>query len=352
MMMKNPRLFISDTHYHNWSAFSGINENHENTRLRVILESTAFATKHLHSVGGRVLYHGGDVFHVRGSVAPTVFNPVVDLYQGLSNLGFVSHILAGNHDLESKDSRRLSNAGRALGSVATVYDDPEAFVVTNDGVLMVPWYHEPKALLEALKRFAVGRPDLHKIDALIHAPVNGVIKGIPDHGIEAGELADIGFRRVFVGHYHDHKIMEGGKVISIGALTHQTWGDAGSKAGYLIVTDDEVYHYDTEAPRFVDLGKADLGKLASEVTGNYVRLEIEIEKDSKIEEVKNELRAMGAAGVVINPIRKKVSSAPKLAAASLATMEGSISSYIDARMGGEEDLKKLCLEILAETSEI
>ena len=49
------------------------------------------------------------------------------------------------------------------------------------------------------------------------------------------DLAKLGFRRVFAGHYHHHCSFEDGKVWSIGATTHQTASDIGTKAGFLLV---------------------------------------------------------------------------------------------------------------------
>ena len=76
---------------------------------------------------------------------------------------------------------------------------------------------------------------------MIHAAVDGVIDGLPSHGIAAADLEVYGFNRVYFGHYHK-ELTE--KVIPVGATTHQTWGDIDSHAGFIIVGDDDtIYHH-------------------------------------------------------------------------------------------------------------
>lgn len=67
-------------------------------------------------------------------------------------------------------------------------------------------------------------------DVVVHTSINKAIPTMPDVGIDAQELKDIGFRLLLSGHYHNHKEVLPG-VVSIGALTHQNWGDVGSLAG-------------------------------------------------------------------------------------------------------------------------
>lgn len=102
--MTLPFGVCSDAHLHNWSAFSQTNTNGINSRLANILDQIYYAAQDTLAAGGKRLYITGDLFHVRGSVSPTVLNPAIDLFRKIyKELGIETRILTGNHDLESRD---------------------------------------------------------------------------------------------------------------------------------------------------------------------------------------------------------------------------------------------------------
>ena len=111
-----PYGVISDSHSHNWATFSHINKDTGlNNRLEHILDEIWRAAQTVKSEGGDTIIHCGDVFHVRGNLAPSVLNPTINLFSKITNeLGLRSIILAGNHDLESNDATRIGNATVAL----------------------------------------------------------------------------------------------------------------------------------------------------------------------------------------------------------------------------------------------
>src|SRR5471030_1191680 len=109
-MNRVPYGLISDSHNHPWSQFAETTSLGVNTRLQIILDETYRAAQTLKAVGGKTLIHAGDLFHVRGKIAPSVLNPTKDLYKRLVDEGFDIIILAGNHDLEGKESTRTGSA--------------------------------------------------------------------------------------------------------------------------------------------------------------------------------------------------------------------------------------------------
>jgi DNA repair exonuclease SbcCD nuclease subunit len=254
--MRYPYLITSDQHAHSWSAFSTVDKDGVNSRLRTILNELRRAHDVLAEKGGDCSFYAGDLYHVRGRIEPAVFNPTFQAIEAIHDeyLDLAAFAVPGNHDLQGTEATSLGNAMQALGSIDRFTVDTT--VGFHGDVIVIPWHQDLADLRDRLAHQAAamkacGR--LHKTDVIIHAPVNGVIKGIPDHGLEAAELAAYGFRRVFAGHYHDHRVFEDGKVISVGALTHQTWSDVGTKAGFLLVYQDRIEHVPTEAPLFVDL---------------------------------------------------------------------------------------------------
>ncbi len=349
---------ISDTHFHNWKQFATVDDRGVNSRLLIQLSENYRIAERMAQAGCKHLFHAGDCFHVRGSIAPSVLNPVLSTYTRIVNeLGMTIHMIPGNHDLETNDSRVMTNASTALRDIGVnVYVD-EAMVDldTDHSVLVVPW----KSNVGALRSFLSQRvrlyanPDL--IDVIIHAPVNGIIKGIPDHGLEVSELAQLGFRRVFAGHYHNHKVFpagaHGGAVCSVGALTHQTWGDIGSIAGGVIAeSDGQILHIPTSAPLFIDVnsGWQSEEEAKQEVKGNYVRVKLPIEEESEVEEMREFLTQLGALAVAVHPVRKPKNNARKSTVNTSVTLRQSVDEYIQQQdnYGDKQRLSVLCAEIM------
>jgi len=333
-----PYGVISDSHYHSFSAFAKQN-GHINSRLQIMIDETRRAAIHMKEAGCTAMFHCGDIFHVRGRVAPSVLNPVVDLYDEIVNdIGLKVFLLAGNHDLEFEDSNRIGNSGEALRhtGVTVVSDGP--FVDFDHNVLMIPWHAKQKALLETIER-QIDDDSVEDVTLMIHAPVNEIIPGLPDHGIDPDVLAGFGFQRVFVGHYHNHKEVRPG-VFSVGALTHQNWGDVGSRAGYLIVSDNEVRHHETNAPKFIDMESVEEDDL-DRIAGNYVRARIEIEDEKEVQTFRDMLvNELNAAAALIMPLRKdKLITRKGAAKTSLDRLEDSITHFVNESASIPEDLK-------------
>lgn len=338
-----PKLYYSDVHFHNWSAFSTV-EDGINTRLLAALQELRRAYEDLRERGGNVAFCAGDLFHVRGLVATSVLVPVLNFYAELKELGFVTYCLAGNHDLETNDT---TWAGSLVSALKEVGVHPIDAVKWVEDACFVPWHASVADLKAELEKLASDDLARHT-DLIIHAPVNGVIKGIPDHGLEPEWLAKLGFRRVFAGHYHNH-VEFGGGIYSVGALTHQTWGDVGSKAGYLIVDDKTVTRVPTQAPRFVDLDQMTVETdedLLEAVSGNYVRCSIDNPTQEVMNERRKELHALGAEGVLIRAINTTsvTPTAARTTKAKLDSLDESVVNYAEKK--GGPDLVEACRDVL------
>jgi DNA repair exonuclease SbcCD nuclease subunit len=320
-----PFGIVSDQHFHLWSAFSTTLPNGINSRLQASLDELRRCANEVRAVGGNLIINAGDTFHVRGSVSPEVLNPVMDLHQELINDGFEIVIISGNHDLSSRDSNRLSSAVTALEGVGckVVHE------ATNDcDVAFIPWMNNVNDLKDYIDHIYCG--NRQQQDLIIHAPVDGVIAGLPDHGLTADWLGEQGFRRVFSGHYHAHKDFGNG-VYSIGSTTHLTWSDVGSKAGFLIVDDNEVKWFKSHAPEFIDLtDDVEPDDVPFLVDGNFVRARVTTSKTAEINKLREWLIDCGAKGVVIQTVKQSTntrSTAPTSISAG-ASLEVSIADYI------------------------
>lgn len=351
--MKYPYLITSDQHAHNWSQFAGVGEDGVNTRLRAILNEMTRAHGALLAEGGDTSFYGGDLFHVRGRIEPSVFNPTFETIEGIHAHapGLKTYAIPGNHDLEGKNADALGNAMQALSSIEgfKVFTEPK---LVGD-VLVIPWFQDLNELRSILQTWSEIE-DAPGWDVIIHAPVNGIIKGIPDHGLEASELAAYGFRRVFSGHYHDHKVMEGGKVISIGATTHQTWNDPGSLAGFLLVWPDRIQHVRSEAPAFIDLHDHDLESFEAMielVSGNYVRFKVDDVTASEVEKWREDLKGAGALGSIILANKKKPDTTRTGTTVTASkSLEASVAEFVANQLKPADvvSVQKLCADLIAQ----
>jgi DNA repair exonuclease SbcCD nuclease subunit len=347
--MKYPYGIISDTHNHNFSSFATILENGLNSRLDYTLAEIQRAGEEVLKQGGNTLFHTGDLFHVRGNVCPSVQNPTKALFEQLTAKGLNIVLLAGNHDLESESASDLHNASTILDSIKGVTVVSEPIISPTNKLVMIPWFESLESLRDKVEELIMtitpeGIPSEYEL--MLHAPLNGVIPGMPDIGLTPEEVMEWGFKRVFFGHYHNHKNFKD-KVFSVGATTHQTWGDIGSLAGFLIVSEDKVVHHKTLAPNFVaitgeDFEDMDTMLLMEKVVDNFVRLDLGVVSNEAIEKCKKYLLDMGARGVIVRATKKTEASrvdslGTGATAGSVDSLEDATCKWIDANLDGEED---------------
>jgi DNA repair exonuclease SbcCD nuclease subunit len=345
-----PFAIISDSHNHAWSSFATTLPTGVNSRLQMILDETERAADELLALGGSRLYHAGDLFHVRGSLAPSVLNPTLDTYKRILAKGVEVVIVAGNHDLEGRAAERVSSAITALEGIGcSVINVTEC----NGDALLIPWMPNVAELKASIEDWVGSVSDVRELDLIIHAPIDGVIKGLPDHGLSPAYLAGLGFRRVFAGHYHHHRCMQDipSQVWSIGALTHQTWSDVGSKAGFLLVTDKEVTWRASHAPSFVEIdGATDPDEIPLIVDGNYVKVTINSAKTGDVDAMRDYLTTCGAKGVVVLSDTGKTPTVARTGGTYKAgtTIEQSIGDFIKSKSEFKRpvELERLCGDVL------
>lgn len=311
---------VSDVHCHNWSQFSAINADGVNSRLRIVLDELIRAAETIKQLTDTpVLRVAGDLFHVRGTIAPSVFNPTFDTFKKIADMGVDVQIIPGNHDLEGVCADQLGNAMQQLDLI----DGVEVFTETTvceDGTVMVPWIESLDELGAECRKHAAKDRDL-----IIHAPLNGVIKGLPDLGLDPVAVAMWGYRRVFVGHYHNHR-EPAPTVFSIGATAHQTWCDPGSLAGFLIVDDTSVTFHETLAPKFINIDyENEITRHA--VEGNFVRLRLQDIEEDELKAAIDMAKKFGAAGVVNHSVRKRA-AVRGLAAPQNLTLDVSVAQFV------------------------
>lgn len=329
--MNAPYGLLSDIHAHSWSQFSSTNGDGINTRLKIILDELLRAAQAVLDAGGNRLRVAGDLYHVRGRIEPSVFNPTFDTFRKIADMGVTVDIMPGNHDLETDLSDRIGNAMQQLEQIQGI----NVIVEPSDiglNTIMIPWIEDLDELRETAKRLAKPTHDL-----IIHAPLNGVIIGLPDLGLDPKEVAAWGYKRVFIGHYHNHKEFDG-NVYSIGATSHQTWSDPGTQAGFLLVDDDSVEFNPSAAPQFINIDKA--ADIDGRVRGNYVRLRLQDVEEQELLDARAKLAASGCAGFVDHSNKKRPTIRPDGATGKNVTLEVSVANYVGKVLQGYDGLSK------------
>ncbi|MER9176261.1 metallophosphoesterase [Mesorhizobium sp. M0955] len=354
---------VSDLHTHKWSLFSTVDPDGVNSRLRIILDELLRAAEEIQSIGGKTMVIAGDIFHVRGSIDPEVLNPLQAVIRKILDMGITILAIPGNHDLAGKETTELGSAIQTLaetfsseGSIR-VFNMPTLLMgaVGDTSLAFVPWQTSNEALLhQAGKLAADARKEgvLERTDLIIHAGIDGVLAGMPDHGLTAERLADLGFRNVFAGHYHNYKNLDHG-VFSIGATTHQTWSDVDAKAGYLLVDDaGGVTYRASHAPSFVDVSGMDEDDMIEAADGNYVRFRGEQMSNDDIKELRNFLLAKGAKGVSIQAPKIAVTARTGAPTKTGQTLDQSVAGFIEASKDipahvDREEVKRQAADVLS-----
>lgn len=318
----------ADVHAHPWSAFSTTTPQGLNSRYVALLSELRRCAEETHRAGGKHVVIAGDLFHVRGSVAPTILNPLRDEMNAISyELGIQWVILSGNHDLEGRDSDRIGSAVTALEGERVTIVNATTYIAALDMVL-VPWIEN----IDKLKEEIAAAPKAKTL--MLHAPIDGVIPGLPDHGLTAEWLATQGFAKVWSGHYHNFKEMAGGKVVSIGALAHHTWSDIGTRAGFHVVTGDTSRWFSSHLPKFIDLDDLVGVSCTPEevplmVDGNFIRVKVEASKVKDVEDAREDLLKMGAKGVLVRALPKPEATITRAVTASVRAGESLEVSVAD-----------------------
>lgn len=340
---------LSDPHAHSWSAFASIDDQGRNSRLMGIIAEINNCFRETMSLGGDTGIIGGDLFHHRGSVDPRVFNPIKDCFTAWTKVGFKIIGIAGNHDLGSRESEELSSSVAMLNGIEGVSISHTTHIDDHTRTILVPWHSKPAEYMEAMHKAV---DDLRKKggdpsewDMICHIGIDGTLTGMPDHGVTADMIKKLGVHRVFSGHYHNHRNFGDG-VFSIGALTHQNWGDVGTKAGYLIVGNDVKFRSSNQ-PSFVDMADArDELEAMDLADGNYVRVNIGEATPKEVEEHRKSIMKMNAAGVIVVHTPKSVESRRTGATAkTLDSLRKSVSDYC-GEQSYSDDVKSACEEIM------
>lgn len=344
---------ISDTHCHNWSMFGQVGVNGTNTRLQIILDEIKRAAEEVKEMGGSTLFHAGDIFHVRGTIAPSVMNPVAETFHEISEMGITPVLVCGNHDAEFRDSEELGSAISVLRGVGCLVANVP---MIYGNTMLIPWQPNKEKFLEAIKELAPRMDDCYSI--VCHAPLDGVLDQFASsaciHPDEIKKVAGRRLGRVFAGHIHNHKCIcvNDAFVWSVGAIAHHNWGDIGTKAGFMLVDGEGVVKFRaSHAPQFVEIEKDTTVENALLMAdGNYVRATVEDMTEVEIKDFRTQLENAGAKGVTIICHAKPQDTAQRMEIKSSESLESIVSKYSQTKV--KEMSEELGRAVLSKVDEL
>lgn len=355
---------LSDIHAHSFTLFAKTDSDGVNSRLRITLNEMLRAAKALVAAGGSRMIIAGDILHTRGQIDPEVLNPLRETIGEILSMGIDIEAIPGNHDLKSAETQELSSSIQNLvqispnGGVFTVYNEPWVSSIDNTcGLLFVPWRNTKEQLLKDLQASAAKYSSkVANMDVFIHAGIDGVLSGMPAHDLTHVELGAFGFRRVFAGHYHNHKDFGNG-VVSIGATTHQNWGDVETRAGFLLVdpaTGNFTFNR-SEAPHFIDISGMQPDDIMMVAPGNYCRVRGAPMTTEEIKDLRQLLHDLGALGTSIEVPRTNQTLRTTKPVSGM-TIAQSIESFVKAAppVAGltVEEVTKRAIETLNESQSV
>jgi DNA repair exonuclease SbcCD nuclease subunit len=242
-----PYGIISDVHCHNWSAYSYPTSRGINNRLQQTLDAIELAATDVLKRGGKDLIITGDLFHTRGVLKPSIINPTIALFKDLISRGLEVHCIDGNHDDEFKETNWLGSSTYALSLLKgfNVFHVP---TIVDERFVFIPWIENPQEVLNLATKSTTY---FRNLTLFCHVGMSGVLPGNFGDTLNPADFDKLDLKYVFSGHFHNH-VSFNSRVYSVGALTHQTWGDVGTLAGYIVVTETGVEHYETNAPKFIN----------------------------------------------------------------------------------------------------
>ena len=345
---------ISDTHLHNWTQFSTINERGANSRLEIILNEMKRVTARAKKLGCNTLVHCGDLFHVKGKIDTSVLVPSIECLKEIRSQFDQAFFVTGNHDLAFANGEEYGNSMFISQCNADVIT--ETYAQHNLG--FIPWQRSIEQWKKEFEKL-IENPRIRYV--FTHAPIDGVIKGLPAGGITQDYIESTGFKgKIFAGHYHNHKVVSE-QLISVGALCHHTWSDVGSLSGciFLDTVTDRWAWLEGETPKFVDLDQTAKDYSAEEYAetcaGNYVRLTTD-EDLKTAKEIHDELiETLGAKNALVNLKAKTAEVKRETTVKDIEhnPLSTSLMSYLDEKLKDSstefrEEVKKKAFEIYNE----
>lgn len=305
-------LAISDIHFHSFKQHSEL-VGGLNSRFIKQMEAFAMAIELAKARECRAILIPGDLFEVRGSIKPSIFNRVTLIIKKAIQEGLDVVLIPGNHDMEhfnhgdtSIDSWRNLAPNPVTGSRCCVIQKPGGVIIADTVIVGIPYTHN----VEEFKATFASMGDYHII--LIHQGIDDFSEGTyPPSGLSVEWLNQHQKGIVLCGHYHNKGIAPG--VVNVGALMQHRASDEGQERGAWVIDTDDL-----EAPEFIPVKSPEFVtvehgfKAWKRVVGNFVRVRATSSKEA--DKLREKAIEHGAGSVVVQ-IEKEFKTAHEAAIA-------------------------------------
>jgi DNA repair exonuclease SbcCD nuclease subunit len=327
--MRSPVLVVSDIHFHAFKQHSKLIDG-VNSRLLDQIRAWRQAVELGQARGCSLMLIAGDVFEVRGSIKPSVFNRVTSLVMETLARGFDIGVVPGNHDMESFGAGESATDSwdylkDSLSSRrCKVFKAPELVRMGGYKILGIPYCHDVKDFKETFGR--LGRtlsPDI----TVIHQGLDNfnTDSSYPATGITAEWLEENNPGVILSGHYHNPGRSVGGRVINVGGLVQHRFSDEGRARGCWIISENSFEFITLDSPRFITIDASQTRRRLDDLYGNFVR--IRAGKPGEAEDLRRRVEAAGALSVVVE-IEREFKSAHERTV-SLGAPREMLSEYLD-----------------------
>lgn len=305
-------ILFSDLHLHAYRDFSRALSNGRNSRLQHGLDVLDRIRAEASHLGISNVLFGGDLWHKKGQMAVSTYQPTYDAIAAFREDGINLVIVVGNHDQATLDG--TLNAAHGLSDCCTVVEEPKTLVLEQGNeqcaVRCVPYIEDYAAFKAALK------PDSKHVRLLLaHGAINGAVTGPveyqPEHPLEVDDLpTSYEFR--FFGHYHRRQKMAE-KTWYIGSPMQHTRGECNELEKGFLVYDTETRKFKNHPlgmPEFKSFDFALTPPQKKDVEGHFI--DVEVDPDNyDLQEVAESILKMGAEAVNPIPVFKEKSAVEK-----------------------------------------
>ena len=304
-------LLIADPHVHPFQAFGRVGPGGVHSRVASTLEAMEKAFQYAKDNKIKHVVLLGDIFHGKGVVRGGVFNLVYRFLKKWSECISTITVIPGNHDLDAEYGGE--SVLEPLSSIVTVVRPEEGAWVGlhNDSdpnkyfpvlTAYVPWGASIPSE-EVLRQWSASV----RI-CFAHAAVNGAVVGLGEHCPKTQlSVSDFDpFTLSFLGHYHKHQALGGGRVVYVGSLLGQSFSDAGKVGGFVrlrVVADGDNYQPEwefipTAAPRFIVVEEKAPGSFSYPHYAANCYVRYDGERSEEEEQVRKAYLDAGALGIV------------------------------------------------------
>jgi DNA repair exonuclease SbcCD nuclease subunit len=221
-------IAISDPHFHPFQQFSELIDG-VSSRLLDVKRTFDAAVDLGVKEGCQLMLIPGDIFHVRGSVKPSVLNIVLGCFErAMENFPVV--VIPGNHDMEDKEGG--PTAVDFLRTLPNVYvmGQPSRLTIRDLPICGIPYQHNLAAFENAVKGLDERLRNCNVF--MVHQGIDDLAdKGVPETGLTVKKLRELLGEDclILAGHYHRPLAQQ--NVVQVGAPLQHNFGDEGQERG-------------------------------------------------------------------------------------------------------------------------